>query len=105
MTEKAKPAGASGGHRELSISNWKAHQKNSLQGFFTLTLPSGMVVHNCSFHRKDGSRWIGLPARQFTKPDGSVSYSPLIEFVSDEDRRRFQIAALGALDRCGEVGR
>jgi len=45
------------------------------------------------------------PARQFTKPDGSVSYSPLIEFVSDEDRRRFQIAALGALDRCAEVGR
>jgi len=99
MPEKAKPAGTSGGHRELSISNWKARQKNSLQAFFSLTLPSGMVVHNCSFHRKDSARWIGLPSRQYKKEDGSPAYSPVVDFDCNESRRRFQAVALEAVDR------
>jgi DNA-binding cell septation regulator SpoVG len=99
MPEKAKPAGASGGHREIQISDWKAFQKNTLQGFLSLTLPSGLVIHNCTLHQKDGSRWIGLPARQYAKDDGTTSYTPLVEFSTKDARQRFQTAALEALDR------
>lgn len=101
MTKNAKPAraSASGGRPGFSISNWKVHQRNSLQGFFTLALPSGMVVHNCSLHRKEGARWIRLPSRQYSKPDGATGYSPLVEFNDDDARRRFQAAALAAVDR------
>ena len=56
MPEKAKPAGISGGHREILVWDWKAYQKNTLRGFLSLTLPSGLVIHNCTLHQKDGAR-------------------------------------------------
>lgn len=99
IPEKAKPAGTSGGFREFSVTNWKAHQKNTLQGFLSITLPSGLVINNCMLHEKNASGWIGLPARQYAKDDDSTSYAPLIEFASAEARRRFQTAALEAVDR------
>jgi DNA-binding cell septation regulator SpoVG len=99
MPEKAKPAGANGGHRELSITNWKVYEKNTLRAFFSLSLPSGLIIHNCALHQKDGARWIGLPSRQYQKDDGSIAYSPLVQFVSKDARQRFQATALEAMDR------
>ena len=99
MPENAKPAVSTGGHRELLVSNWKPYEKNTLRGFMTLTLPSGLVIHNCALHQKDNSRWIGLPARQYTATNGTVSWSPMVEFASKEARYAFQDAALEAIDR------
>lgn len=98
MGEKAKPAEGSGGHREFIVSNWKAYEKNTLRGFLSLTLPSGLVIHNCTYHEKADARWIGLPARQYSKDDGTTSYTPLIEFNTKDIRQRFQAAALRAVD-------
>lgn len=105
MPEKAKPADFGSGHRELLVTDWKAYEKNTLRGFLSLTLPSGLVIHNCTLHQKDGARWIGLPARQYSKDDGSTSYTPLIEFAAKEVRLRFQVAALEAVDRFMETTR
>jgi len=100
VPEKAKPTGTSGGHRELLVTNWKPYEKNTLRGFLSLTLPSSrLVIHNCALHQKEGARWIGLPSRPYSKADGSTGYSPLIEFTSEDSRRRFQVAALEAVDR------
>jgi DNA-binding cell septation regulator SpoVG len=99
MSEKAKPAGGDGGHRAFLVSDWKAYEKGTLRGFLSLTLPSGLVIHNCTLHHKGDSRWIGLPARQFTKDDGTKSFSPIIEFVSNEARNRFRDAAVEAVER------
>jgi len=93
MTEKAKPAGSSGGHRDFVVTN-----------FLSLTLPSGLIIHNCTLQEKDGSRWIGLPARPYTK-DGSTSYALLIEFATKEARQPFQTMALEAVDRLMEGAR
>jgi DNA-binding cell septation regulator SpoVG len=99
MPEKTKPAGPSGGHRELLVTNWKAYEKNTLRAFLSLTLPSEIVIHNCALHQKGDARWIELPSRQYKKEDGTLAYSPLIEFANDDSRRRFQAAALAAVDR------
>ena len=99
MTEKAKPAGTSGGHPELLVTNWKPCEKNTLRGFLSLTLPSGLVLKDCTLHQKDGARWIGLPSKKYSKPDGSIGYSPLVEFNDGNTRRRFKAAALAAVDR------
>ena len=32
----------------FQISNWKPYTKNTLQGFLSLELPSGMIVHDCT---------------------------------------------------------
>jgi hypothetical protein len=104
MPEESKPAsGVAGGHREFVATNWKPHVKNTLQGFLTLTLPSGLVIHNCTLHRKNGVRWLGLPAQRYSKDDGSTSYATLIEFTTEEARQRFQEAALEAVDRFMEA--
>ncbi len=82
----------------FEISNWKPHSKNTLVGFLSLTLPSGMVLHDCTFHEKADSRWIGLPSKRFEK-DGATTYSPLIEFSAKEARQRFQEQAVAAVER------
>jgi DNA-binding cell septation regulator SpoVG len=99
-----KLAGGVGGAREILVSEWKPYQKNTLRGFLSLTLPSGLVIHNCTLHQKAAARWIGLPARQYTKDDGSTSFTPVIEFSSNTARARFQAAALEAMDRYMESG-
>jgi hypothetical protein len=83
----------------FEVSNWKPYTKNTLQAFLSLTLPSGMTLHGCSYHRKNDSRWIGVPGQKFTKADGSVSYTPIIEFTSDDANRRFKEQAIAAVDR------
>jgi len=83
----------------MFVSNWKAHEKNTLQGFLSLTLPSGMVIHNCTFHRQGEARWIGLPSRQYAKDGGSIAYAPLIEFATKDAWERFKAAALEAVER------
>jgi hypothetical protein len=56
-----------------------------------------MILHGCTVHEKNSSRWIGLPAKQYEK-DGSKTWAPLVEFASKEARERFQASALAAFD-------
>jgi DNA-binding cell septation regulator SpoVG len=85
------------GPNEFLVSNWKPYEKNSLRGFFSLTLPSGLIIHNCAVHQKGTARWVSLPARQLRKEDGSIAYSPVIDFAGTDERRRFQAVATKAV--------
>jgi hypothetical protein len=84
---------------QFQVLEFKKFERNTLVGFLSLELPSGMVIHNCTLHKKEGSRWVGLPARPFDKTDGGKGWSPLIEFSSKTARDRFQTEALAAVDR------
>jgi hypothetical protein len=97
--KKAKPAVASGGNRTITVENWKSVDHNSLIGFLTLSLPSGLVIHNCQLLEAGERRWIGLPARRFLTVDGTVHYQPLVEFNTRRARRTFERAALEAVQR------
>src|ERR1039457_1943691 len=97
MATKTKPAGASGGHRTVTVSNWKPLNHGSLRGFLTLTLPSGLIIHNCHLLGTAGKRWVGLPARRFQLADGSIKYEPLLEFTSRRALRNFRETALRAV--------
>lgn len=61
---------------EFTVTDWRPLRKGtSLRGFVTLTLPSGMIVHDVTYHqRDDGARWVGLPARQYQNADGSTTW-------------------------------
>jgi hypothetical protein len=98
MSQKAKPAGASGGHRTITVSNWKPLKNGSLRGFLTLTLPSGLIIHNCQLLESGGQRWIGLPARQFQTANGPVRYEPIVEFASKKALSNFRRQAICALE-------
>jgi hypothetical protein len=90
--------------RAFAISDWRPFTKNTLRGFFTISTPSGMVIHGGTLHRKGCSRWIGMPAQKFVKEDGSTSYTSVIKFVDRAMADKFRDAVLDAFDRM-EVSR
>jgi hypothetical protein len=79
------------------IADWKPHPQNTLRGFFSVNLPSGMVIHNLTVHEKGEARWIGLPAREWTNGQGVNQYAKLIEFVDRRTADRFRDEILSAL--------
>jgi hypothetical protein len=87
----------------MQISDWKSVNKNTVRAFFTVTLESGMIIHQCSLHEKDGQRWIGLPTEKFTKRDGSVVYSALIAFTSRQIADNFRRQVMIALEAEGRA--
>ena len=99
MDEKAKPAAGNGGCREIKILNWRAHSKNTLIGFFSARLPSGMVLHNLMLHQKNEARWIGFPAREWTDQAGVKQFARFVEFADRDAAIRFRDQVLDALDK------
>jgi hypothetical protein len=82
----------------LCIKNFKRFEKNTLRGFFDVELPSGMILCGCSLHEKEGKRWIGLPAKQYSKPDGAQSWVKIVDFADREKARQFQDIVLPAVE-------
>jgi hypothetical protein len=83
----------------MSVTDWKTFERNTLKGFFTLTLPSGLIIHDVALHERSGSRWISLPAREFIDKQGKKSFRPFLEFTDRGVAEVFREQALGALDR------
>jgi DNA-binding cell septation regulator SpoVG len=105
MPRKAKPAVAAGGHRGITVSNWKPVEKGGLRGFLTLTLSSGLILNNCQLLETNAQYWIGLPSQRFQLKDGSIGYVPIVEFTTKRARKQFQAEALRAVElHLAEVG-
>jgi len=79
------------------VREWKPYSKNTLVGFLSLELPSGLIIHNVMLHERSNSRWVTMPAREYQK-DGEKTWMPLIEFADKETREAFQERALEAID-------
>jgi hypothetical protein len=94
---EAKDAARNGGQRSIIIAGWKPLIKNTLRAFFSATLPSGITIHNLALHEKGESRWIGLPAREWTDQQGTKQYAKLIEFLDRAVADRFRDEVLAAL--------
>ena len=88
-------------HSGFAILSWRMCAKNTLRAFASIELPSGLILHDCTVHRKNDSEWVGLPGRSYTKPDGSTGWSPVVEFTNKEAKSRFQRAALAAITDAG----
>lgn len=85
--------------QKFTVREFKHFQKNTLQAFLSLELPSGMVLNECLLHEKNGSRWVNLPARECANSNGEKSWKPMVAFSDEDARKRFQVAALAAVDR------
>lgn len=98
MATKAKPAGASGGSRTITVSNWKLRNNQAVRGFLSLRLPSGLVIHSCHLLEAGGRRWVGLPARRFLTTDSKVHFEPIIEFTTRKAHWNFERATLEVVE-------
>ena len=79
----------------IQIVDFRFHQKNTLQGFLTVLLSDvGLEIKDIALHRKDGRSWLQLPAKPYTKPDGSLGWSYILTFIDKNHFQRFQEVAL-----------
>ena len=85
----------------FAVIGWKALKKGlSLQGFLDIETSSGMRLYGCTLHRlPDNRRWVGLPAKSFSKDDGSLGCTRIVDFDCPATYSRFQHLALAAVDR------
>jgi len=60
-------------------------------------LPSGMIIKDITWHQRDDREWLGLPARQYEKEDGSTGYANQVDFVDKETYWNFVDQVLMAL--------
>jgi hypothetical protein len=84
--------------RWLKIENFRPHVKNSLFGFIDVTQSSGLIICGVTLHRKDGSRWCGMPAREYVKADGTKGWSAVVKFASQPVAERFRDEVFAAYD-------
>jgi hypothetical protein len=73
---------------------FRRHVKNTLLGFADLELvATGIVIRGCPWHRKNDREWVGFPAQPYKAKDGSISWTPVVEFSSGAGRSRDEFPA------------
>ena len=75
-------------------------KKNTLRAFVDLELSRvGLVLHDCTWHEKNGQECISFPARSYQGDDGTTHWQPLIEFAygAKQAREQFQRQAIAAI--------
>jgi hypothetical protein len=89
----------------ITISDWKPLERNTVRGFCTIHLPSGLTLHEVSLHSRDGHWWVMTAAKPMLSKDGAalrddagkIRYSPIVSFESKAARDRFNAGVLAAL--------
>jgi hypothetical protein len=90
---------------QITISDWKPLERNTLRGFCTVSLPSGLILHDAAVHSRDDSWWVSPASRPQIGRDGTVlkddagkvKYVPVVSFQSKAVRDRFSAGVIDAL--------
>jgi len=85
--------------KQIEIRNWTPQTKNTLRGFCTLRLPSGMIIERVMLHEKGDNRWISFPGREYTDEQGQKQFAGFIRFDNRAIADRFRDLVLDSLDR------
>lgn len=84
--------------RSLRIVSFRRYEQRTLRGYLSVELPSGLVLHDCTVHEREGSRWVGLPRKSYTDRDGAEQWQAVVEIPDRARRDRFSEQVLAALD-------
>jgi len=79
--------------------DWRAINRKTVIGSFTLELPSGLIIRDILLHEREGERWIQLPSKEWLAASGETRYSQLLEFRDDETKVSFRDLALTAVNK------
>lgn len=88
----------------MKLRAWRPMIKNSLRGFATVELPSGLVINDIAILTKSNGSWANLPAKPQVDRDGQPKigangrplYAKIVEWRDRDLQDRFS-AALCAL--------
>jgi hypothetical protein len=82
------------------VTDYRAMKGNSsLKGFASVLFSGGIKINDIKIFSRGDERWVNPPDLPFTRRNGETAYKPLIEFLTSEERDRFQNAVLDAVDR------
>ena len=92
-------------------TNWRPLRKGSLIGFVSVSMPSGITIHEVSILETNGRFWASPPSKPMIDRDGRVMigddgkrrYAPFLEFSDRDTRSRWSDAVVTAL-RTAEPG-
>ena len=95
----------------FTATNWKPLRKGSLVGFVSVSMPSGIIIHEVSILETNGRFWASPPSKPMidrhgvamTDDNGKRRFAPLIEFRDQDTRSRWSDAVIEAL-RTAEPG-
>jgi hypothetical protein len=88
------------------VDGFKALRSKTLRGSYTVTVPEiHLRIIDLSVHEKNGSRWIGLPAKpQITREGtvrkddrGKIAYAAVLEFTDKATRSAFSKRVIASL--------
>jgi hypothetical protein len=54
----------------MVLREWHAVTKNTLRGFCSVELPSGLQIDDIAVHVRGGKAWVSFPARPMLDADG-----------------------------------
>lgn len=63
---------------------FKPYRKNTLRGFFTIELNSGLQIRDCTLHQQGDKSWFGFPGIPYDK-NGKTEYKNVI-YIPDKTR-------------------
>ena len=88
--------------------DWRPFERNTLRGFATLQMRSGIVMSDIGIHQKGDKCWASPPGRPKLDPNGvavrnretgKIDYFSIVSFSSDQLRRRWSDEAIVAVRR------
>jgi hypothetical protein len=90
----------------ITVNLWRPVHKGSLRGFATVTLPSGLILHDVSIHISHSKPWASPPfkprldqnKRQITL-DSKLQWDPVVTFRNKEVRDNWSRQIIEALLR------
>jgi hypothetical protein len=83
---------------QIRVTNFRPFAKGTLIAFFDVELPSGLILRDCSFHEKNGGRWVDPPSTKFAGQDGKPVYKRLVDFATRGLGDEFRDAVLAAIE-------
>jgi hypothetical protein len=87
------------------VESFTPMAKNTLLGFATVRVPSGLLFHDVAIHRQNGSAWASPASKPMTDRNGGVMrdgegrvrYTPVVSFSDKTVRTRWSNAVVAAL--------
>jgi DNA-binding cell septation regulator SpoVG len=83
----------------ITVLSWRPYEKGALRGFMTIKEKTlGLEVHDVRLLEKNGEQWLGMPAKQYEKDDGTTGYKDYVRVEPRDKRQKFTEEVLKALD-------
>lgn len=83
----------------ITCLKYRKAERGALVAFVDLFVDKwGLIVKNCTLHKKDGKRWINFPKNVYYDIGGEKRYQPILIFKDKKHYELFSKKAKEAVD-------